>query len=122
MYIDFTICSEENKLIFLKELFPNSTLLMKDDLLISGKKIPYNEFNITFELDFFYYNDDMIRSFKNFINNEKKILCDFIQTNNLKSSLCIVIKKTDELPGISISNENLNFLTELNANIDIDFI
>lgn len=71
MYIDFTICSEENKLIFLKELFPNSTLLMKDDLLISGKKIPYNEFNITFELDFFYYIDDMIRSFKNFINNEK---------------------------------------------------
>jgi hypothetical protein len=122
MYIDFTICSEENKLIFLKELFPNSTLLMKDDLLISGKKIPYNEFNITFELDFFYYIDDMIRSFKNFINNEKKFLCDFIQTNNLKSSLCIVIKKTDELPGISISNENLNFLTELNANIDIDFI
>lgn len=122
MYIDFTICSEENNLTLLKELFPNSTLLLKGDMLISGKKIPYNEFNITFELGFLYFIDEMILSFKNFINNKKDILCDFIKENNLKSSLCIVIKKTDELPGISISNENLFFLTELNASIDIDFI
>ena len=122
MYIDFTICSEENNLTLLKELFPNSTLLLKGDLLISGKKNPYNEFNITFELGFLYFIDEMILSFKNFINNKKDILCDFIKENNLKSSLCIVIKKIDELPGISISNENLFFLTELNASIDIDFI
>ena len=122
MYIDFTVCSAENCLTFLKELFPNSSLLMKGDLLKSGKKIPYNEFNIIFELSSFCYIDDMITSFRNFIKNKKNILCNFIQENKLKSSLCIVIKRTDELPGISISNENLFFLTELNANIDIDFV
>ena len=122
MYIDFTIYSEENNLTYLKELFSNSTLLLKGDLLKTGKKIPHNEFNIIFELGLFYYIDDMILSFKNTIDNKKNILCNFIKENNLKSSLCLVIPKNDELPGMSISNENLVFLTELNASLDIDFV
>ena len=49
MYIDFTIRSEENNFEKLKQSFPNAKVLIKGDLLKSGKKISYNEFNFIFE-------------------------------------------------------------------------
>ena len=120
MYLDFTICSVEKNLSFLKTLFPTSKILLKGEILKSGKKIPYNEFSFIFQQGEFYYINDMLSSFKNYISKEMDSLCEYIKLNQLKSSVSIVMDK--EYPAISISNDNLLFLIELNASIDFDFI
>lgn len=122
MYIDFTIRSEEYNFEKLKQSFPNAKVLIKGDLLKSGKKISYNEFNFIFEKDDCFYVDDLIHSFKVFIKDKVLFLSDFIKSNKLESSICIVIKGGVENVGISLSNENLLFLCDINSSIDFDFI
>ena len=84
--------------------------------------MPYNEFSFIFKKDNYFYIDDLITSFKNFIGKNILSICEYIKLHKLKSSFCIVIKEETERPAISISHENLLFLCELNANIDFDFI
>lgn len=122
MYIDFTILSTDNNLTDLKQLFPSSNLFLKGDKLKSGKIMPYNEFTLIFEQHDIYYIDKLLSSFKNYMGKCLEELFNYMQTNKLMSSVCIVIKETKEDPAISISNENLIFLCKLNANLDFDFI
>ena len=122
MYIDFTICSENRKLTELKEFFPSSTLLSKGEKRKSGKIIDYYEFSFTFEKKNIVYVDELISSFKEHCECQFKNLDKYLQTNLLTSSICIVIKKDEEHPAISISNDNLLFLCKLNTCIDFDFI
>ena len=122
MYIDFTISSRDNNLKELKLLFPSSNLLLEGTVLKSGKKIPYNEFSLIYEKNEIFYIDDLLLSFQSFLGDQIKYLSEYIKSNNLKSSLCIVIKKEDESPAISIANENIIFLCNLNASIDFDYI
>ncbi len=121
MYIDFTICSNENDFKELKNLFPTSKILNKGDLLKSGKKIPYNEFSIIFEQKKINYVDDLIKLFKEYIGDKYLILSEYIKNNKLNSSFCIVLKELEH-PALSIEHENLLFLSMLNARIDFDFI
>ena len=122
MYIDFTICSEENNFETLKKSFPNANVLIKGTLLKSGKKIPYNEFNFIFEKDDCFYVDELILSFKTYIKDKLSNLFDFIKLNKLESSLCIVITGGIEQVALFLSNESLLFLCEINSSIDFDFI
>ena len=122
MYIDFTICTENNKLTELKDFFPNATLLSKGEKLKSGKIIDYYEFSFIFEKKDIVYVDELISLFKEHCESQFKNLDKYLQTNLFTSSICIVIKEDEEHPAISISNDNLLFLCKLNANIDFDFI
>lgn len=121
MYIDFTICSNQNNLCKLKELFPDATLLVSGEKLKTGRTIPYNEFSFVYE-EKVCYVDDLIAAFRNYIGLKFNSLYEYVQSNKLFSSFCIVIKEEDNHPALSLSNENLLFVCKLNGNIDFDFI
>ncbi|QTQ16345.1 hypothetical protein [Treponema parvum] len=122
MYIDFTICSSENNLTEVARLFPDSKLILKGNKLKLGGYMQYNEMSLKYERSDISYIDDLLSSFKIYIGEHLAVLVNFIHLNKLTPSICIVIKESEEKPALSITNENLNLLCNLNASLDFDFI
>ncbi|MDE7227223.1 MAG: DUF4279 domain-containing protein [Treponemataceae bacterium] len=96
------------------------------------KAIPQSEFTgydhwsfETKEYTDFVLVDSFISAFRQSLGDNFFRIREFIRNNEdnaLECHLCVVIKNADhnDFPAISISLDNMNFLHELNADIDFD--
>lgn len=143
MYIDFDIRSDKADLSALNAIIaldkrgskleraPTVVYELNDgDEII--KAIPQSEFTgydhwsfETKEYTDFVLVDSFISAFRQSLGDNFFRLREFIRNNEdnaLECHLCVVIKNADhnDFPAISISLDNMNFLHELNADIDFD--
>lgn len=113
------------------ERYPTVVYELNDDGEII-KEIPqsgfakYDHWSFkTKEYTDFVLVDDFISAFRQSLGDNFFRLREFIRNNKdnaLECHLCVVIKNADhnDFPAISISLDNMDFLHELNADIDFD--
>lgn len=92
-------------------------------------KDSYGEFHEK-EASFYYRTEEMTEiysddEFEKFLFNLSKNLSPLPEIMNEydgECSFCMVFTKTDNAPCISLSKEAINFLGQLNARFDVDFV
>lgn len=129
MYIDFIIRSEKidlsvlNKIIKIDPAYIDSMrLLKKGDKIRTGYIMEYDEWSFYTKKCTVVFIDELLSAFRQSLGDNFFKLSSFIQDNRLKSYLCVVIEgaEPDNFPALSIPQDNIKFLYELNADLDFD--
>lgn len=125
MYIDLQFISERNNINALSEILKKEPSSYNEigDKSKGGQILNFSQIN--FDLLYGQYEDtaELFSKFMILIKSVYSDLKEFLVEHNCNVSICIVIKDTENnLPCITLPRNAIRFLSELDADLDFDFI